>query len=222
MRRILANPSDIDRIRARGAQRHGIARAARVVEHDDTRRSAQNLTHHVGVDRSCQLDVDRFGVPHRHRDPYTGRADRQVGLGKNLARLVDHLALFAVQSVALEAAYFGNDVQVDLMRVYRSWNVTPGHGGFGLGVKLVDRPPARARDGLIGVDNDALDRIDLVDGPQRDHHLRRRAIWAGDDPPMGARRLRIDLGDYQRHGRVHAPGIGLVDVERACLRNYWR
>ena len=65
--------------------------------------------------------MDRLGMADGHRDAYTRRADRQIRDVEDLARLVDHLLLFAVHAVALVAADFGDDVEMDLVRVHVAW-----------------------------------------------------------------------------------------------------
>ena len=54
-------------------------------------------------------------------------------------------------------------------------------------------------------------RPGVVQRLQRLDHLRRRAVRAGDDALVLADVLRVDLGDDQRHLRVHAPVAALVD-----------
>src|SRR5579864_3811708 len=165
-----------------------------------------------------QFEVDGFRVANGNGHADASRADGEIRLAEDLAGLVDHLAFFAVQSVAFVAADLGEEVQMDLVRVHRM-----RRSGIGdLGVKLVDRAPAGARDGLIRVDDDALNAIHTVDRPQGDHQLGRRAVRPGNDAVVLARGFGVHLGHDQRHARIHAPGVGFVDVQRARLRHDWR
>ena len=64
---------------------------------------------------------------------------------------------------------------------------------------------ARARDRLIGRDDDALDLRRIVQRLQRHHQLRGRAVRVGDDVllAIAGDRLGVHLGHDQRHVRVH-------------------
>ncbi len=78
---------------------------------------------------------------------------------------------------------------------------------------------AGARDRLVGGDDDALDRRGVVEGLQRDHHLRGRAVRVGDDILLrvAGERVGIHFRDDQRHVRVHAE-MGAVVDDRAAGR----
>ena len=85
--------------------------------------------------------------------------------------------------------------------------------------QLVHPRLARARDRLIGRDDDALDPRGVVQRLERDDHLRGRAIRVGDDVlrAIALDRLRVHLGHDQRHVGVHAVERRIVD-HRAARR----
>ena len=171
MRRVTADPPDVHRVLAGRFDRHGVLGLDGVVDDDHAWRAAQNLARFVGLHRPLELDVDGLGVADRHWHAHACGAHAQVGQVENLACLVDHLAFFAVQAVALVAADLGDQVLMNLMGVDLAGHLVTAHVRRRLRLQLVDRSPAGARNSLIRVDHDALDRVDLMDRPQRDHHL---------------------------------------------------
>ena len=83
---------------------------------------------------------------------------------------------------------------------------------LGLVPELVHRLLARARDRLVGRDDDPLDPRAVVQRLQRHHHLRGRAVGVGDDVLGGVAldRVRVHLRHDQRH-------LGVVAVERRVV-----
>ena len=83
---------------------------------------------------------------------------------------------------------------------------------LGLIPQLVHRLFARARNGLVGADNNALDRRAVVQRLQRHNHLRGRAVRVRDDVLLGiaVNRLWVHLGHDQRH-------VGIVAVKRRVI-----
>src|SRR5438093_244392 len=65
MRRVQANPPNINGIRPRGAERRRIVRLAWMVHNDDARRGAKDLARLVWLHRPLELDVDGFGMTDR-------------------------------------------------------------------------------------------------------------------------------------------------------------
>src|SRR6478672_12571176 len=102
VRRILADAADIHGIGPGRGQGHRVVRVPRIVDHLNPRRRPQYLAGLVGLHWLFELDVDRLGVPDGDWHTDARGADRQVRRGEDLARLVDHLAFFAVQPVAFE------------------------------------------------------------------------------------------------------------------------
>ena len=94
----------------------------------------------------------------------------------------------------------------------------------GLCEKLVHRRLAGAGDGLIGRDDDAGDLRRVMQRLQRDDELRGRAIRIGDDVLLGVFRdgIGIHFRHDQRHIRVHAPGRGIIDHNRALATDLRR
>src|SRR5207244_38868 len=176
MRRVSTDPPDVHRILPGRFDRHGVLGLDGVVDDDHARRAAQNLARFVGQHRPLELDVDGLGVADRHRHAHAGGAHAQVGQVEDLARLVDHLAFFAVQAVPLVAADLGDQVLMNLVGIDLARQLVTAHLRRRLRVQLVDRTPAGAGNGLIRVDHDALDRVDLMARPQGDHHLNGRAV----------------------------------------------
>ena len=95
---------------------------------------------------------------------------------------------------------------------------------LGLGPELVDAFLAGAGDRLVGRDDDALDRGEVVQRLQRHHQLRRRAVGVGDDVlavvarHVGVEHVRVDLGHDQRHVGVVAPEARIIDDDAAGAR----
>jgi hypothetical protein len=92
--------------------------------------------------RPLELEMDGLGMADRHRHPHARRADRQIGRMEDLARLVDHLLLFAVNAVALVATDLWDHVQMDLVRVHVARQRCAAHVSLFLRLQLVDRAPA--------------------------------------------------------------------------------
>jgi hypothetical protein len=86
-----------------------------------------------------------------------------------------------------------------------------------LAEQLVDRLLAGAGDRLVGRDDEPLDPGRVVDRLQRDDHLHGRAIRVGDDPAVAVERVRVDLGDDERHVVGHAPLRRVVHDDGARL-----
>ena len=82
----------------------------------------------------------------------------------------------------------------------------------GLLVELLDAGPAGAGDGLVGAGDHAAQPGHVVQRLQHRHGGHGRAVRVGDDA-LGDRvqEVGVDLGDDERHVRVHAPGRGVVD-----------
>src|SRR5690606_6256973 len=96
MRRVLANPADIDRVVARSVgDRRRIAARTRFVDDLDPRRRAQQVAGAVGFQPLPGLDRHgfRMAVEHRHADHGCVHPDRIVA--EDLAGLVDQLEFLA-------------------------------------------------------------------------------------------------------------------------------
>ena len=173
----------------------------------------------LGRERLAGLHVDRLRVTDEDRHPDAGRRDPElvVGGAEDLARLGHHLALLGRVVVAVgERLDLGQDVEGDPVRDRpRPPAPSPSRIARDWARSSVDRAPAGAGDRLVGGDDDPLDPDRALDRRQRDHHLHRRAVGVRDQPAVALDRIRVDLGDDQRHLVVHAPEAGVVDHDRA-------
>jgi hypothetical protein len=113
-----------------------------------------------------------------------------------------------------------DDVEGDLLGELPGRRLVVDEDALGLVVELVDAFLAGARDRLIGRNHDPLDRREIVQGLQRHHHLRRRAVRVGDDVlavrlrHIGVEHVGVHLGHHQRHIGVIAPEAGIIDDHR--------
>ena len=78
-------------------------------------------------------------------------------------------------------------------------------------VKLGHRGRTGATRSLVGRDDHALDRRNVVERLQGQRHDDGRAIGVGDDAAMPLGILRIDFGNDQRHVFLHAKRARVVD-----------
>src|ERR1700733_100053 len=86
-----------------------------------------------------------------------------------------------------------------------------------LGVELVDRLLAGARDRLVGRDDETLDPGRPVNRRERHDELHGRAVGVGDHAAVALERVRVDLGDDERNVGIPPPGRGVVDHDGAGL-----
>ena len=126
---------------------------------------------------------------------------------------MDELQLFIrVALVAGERARHRQDVERDRLRVLaRLGIVVAGQHVGGLLAERVDGGLARAGDGLVRRDRDALEADRVAHGAEDRHQLHGRAIRVGDDPTVRVRGVGIDVGDDERDVGLHAERGRVVD-----------
>ena len=107
----------------------------------------------------------------------------------------------------------GDDVEGDLLGEFDRRVAVADEDVAALLEQFVHARLPRARDRLVGCDDDPLDRRGIVQRLQRDDHLRGRAIGVGDDVlgAIAVDRLGVHLGHDQRHVGVHAVQRAIVD-----------
>ena len=84
-------------------------------------------------------------------------------------------------------------------------------------LEFLDRSRPRAGRRLVGAEDDPLQAGVVVDRLEHDERLHRGAVRVGDDAVVGGDRLRVDLGDDERHIRLHPPAGRVVDHDGAVL-----
>ena len=153
--------------------------------------------------------------------------DRQVGDPEHLARLVPHLQLLRREPRALGVGAFAErqhvegDRSAEHLAHGKRARVGPGERLL-LTAELLELleqlanallPDARRR--LIrGRDERAQAEAPVQ---RRDRHQRgdRRAVPVRDQVAVAGKRLRVDLGDDERDGRIHAERGRIVDAQGA-------
>ena len=102
--------------------------------------------------------------------------------------------------------------------------VVGDENAFRLVPQLVHRLLARAGNGLIGRDHDALDRRSVVQRLQRDNKLRRGAIRVRDDVLLleADDGVGVHLRHNQRHIQIHTPCARIIDDDAAGLADLRR
>ncbi|GCC48672.1 hypothetical protein chiPu_0032744 [Chiloscyllium punctatum] len=154
----------------------------------------------------------------QHRHPHAGDADRDLLVLEDLVGLLDDLGLFVVVAgLRIDRRVVVEQIEGVGMRHHLrgvDLSVEIGAGGFD---ELVHRGSSRAARGLVGRDDHPLDAVLLVDRPQRHQRGDGGAVRVGDDALVIADAPRVDLGDHQRHVRVHPERRGIVDHHGAGL-----
>ena len=188
----------------------------------------EHLGHLGEVEGPLELEVQRGRVAGVDGDADAGAAEREVGQAEDLAALVAVLLLLVrlARAVVDEAAGQREHVEGDRARKRRrggdlDGTAVEGEGARALGhladllVELGDASEARARDGLVGGDDHAVEPGEAVERLQHRHRHHRRAVRVGDDALSDlAERLAVDLGHDERDVGVHPPGRGVVDDDR--------
>ena len=141
---------------------------------------------------------------------------------QDLAALRDDLPLLAGVAVLEEDVDLGQRVEGDLVRVDTRLERAVLRVRADLALELVDRRRAGAADGLVGIDDHPLEAHAVAQRHQQRDELHRRAVRVGDDPVMLRGVARVDLADHERHAELHAPGVRVVDHDRATLCGFGR
>jgi hypothetical protein len=152
-----------------------------------------------------------------HRHAHAGWADLNRVIANDLACLIDHLHLFGGVALMFRRADLRNQIESDRMGKRLTAIVVAGKlGARGL-LQVAAACQSGAAGRLVGAHHDALDPRGVMQWLHRHHHLRRRAIRAGDDSLMVVDGLRIYLRYNQGYLRVHAPIAAFVDHDAASL-----
>ncbi len=69
----------------------------------------------------------------------------------------------------------------------------------------------RQRHALVRVDDDPLEADGIAQRHENRGELHRRAVRVRDDPLVCLQVVWVHLADHERHSRIHAPGVGVVD-----------
>ena len=208
---VFPDAADEDKVAAGAGAGHRVAALYFFVHDFDAGERREEFLCLFDRDRAFGFDEDRFAVAVGDRDAHARRADHDRLVTENLASLVDHLHLFAGVALFLEAADLRDGVERD-RRLERLLFV----GGLiesrsCRAVEIVRSGETRAADCLVGADDHAADSGCVVERLQRESHLCRRAVRAGDDPLRVERVLRVDLRNDQRHVVVHTEVARLID-----------
>ena len=159
----------------------------------------------------------------QHRHPHAGHAYGNPLVLEDLARFLDDFALFVVVTgVGVNSGVVAEDVEGVGMRDHLRREGPPVEAGAGRFLQFLHRRRTGAAGRLIGRQDHALDAVLLVDWPQRHQRRDRRAIRVGDDALVIPDAVSVDLGDHQRHVRIHPEGRGIVDHDGAGLHCDWR
>ena len=154
----------------------------------------------------------------KHRHAHAGDADADHVVLEDLPRLLDHLGLFVVVTgLGIDGGVVAEQVEGVGMRHHLRRIDLPAQIGAGRIPPVRPSPRRRRRCRLIGRDDHPPDAVLPVDRPQRHQCGDRRAVRLGDDALVVADAAAVDLGDHQRHVRVHAEGGGIVDDDGAGL-----
>jgi hypothetical protein len=152
----------------------------------------------------------------QHGNANAGHADGDALVLEDFPRFADHLGFFLiVPGFRIDPGVVIEDVERVRVRQDLRLKAPAGKAGAGRLQQFLHRGGAGAACGLIGRQDQALDAVLLVDRPQRHQRRDRRAVWNGDDTPVLPDSVRVDLGDHQRHVRVHSEGGGIVDHDGA-------
>jgi hypothetical protein len=89
-------------------------------------------------------------------------------------------------------------------------------------LQFVDRVRARATHRLVGIDDDPLQADSVAQRHQQRHQLHGRTVGIGDDAVVQRSIVRVDLGDDERDGGIHAPLARVIDDDGAAGGSFWR
>ena len=163
----------------------------------------------------------------RNRHTNGGRDHAKVRDAEDLARFAHHLGFLAGVAVRLEIADLRDDVVGDRLAEHLA------HGQriqirvterLLLAVQLLDlldelrsALPSCTAHRLIRAHHQLAKAGGAVQRPHREHRSDRGAVRHRHDPGRGHERFGIDLGDRERHARLHPEGAGIVDARHAHL-----
>ena len=171
--------------------------------------------------RRLQLDPHRGGVGDRHRHPHRGDAHAELGELEQAADLLGDLDLL-LGVVAVHPPASGDDVAVEDVRVEVVGREAPGGIVAAPGPPAPRPGPARAARRLVGGDGEVAEPEGAVQRGQGHRQRDGDAIGVGDDPPVLAHPLPVDLGHHQGDLGVHPEVARLVDGDPATGRDLGR
>ena len=157
-------------------------------------------------------------MPDEHGNADRGAGDAKVGKVEDLAALRDDLPFFLRIAVVQERVDLRECVERDRVRVDRRFLRCARGVRTDLGLQLRDRVRPGPRDGLVRVDDDALEAGAIPQRHQERDELHRAAVRVGHDPFVGREVVRVDLADDERDPGLHPPRAGVVD-HRAAVRD---
>ena len=219
--RVAADPADVDLVGARHLARGRVGLRGRVVEHPDPGRALQDPPGLGRVGVGLQLDPHRGGVGDRHRHPHRGDAHAELGELEQAADLLGDLDLL-LGVVAVHPPASGDHVAVEDVGVEVVRRDAPGGVVLLLDRQLGDQVPSRAARRLVGGDGEVAEPEGAVQRRQRHRQRDGDAIGVGDDPPVLAHPLPVDLGHDQGDRGVHPEVARLVDGDPAGGRDQGR
>ena len=165
-----------------------------------------------------EFHVHGFGMAAVHGHADRGGRNAHIVIVKDLLGLVHHLHFFLGIQVVQEDVNLRDQVKGDgimLLQAGRRQDVGNHLPAFRVGFRLVrqlvDAFLAGAADCLVGGNHDAFDAGQVIQRLQGHAHDDGGTVGVGDDAFMFQDRLGIDLGNDQRHFRIHTEGAGVID-----------
>ena len=127
-----------------------------LVDHQDTRRLAQDVARLLGRDRLLELDVHGLGMADEHGHAHGGRRQLDPGV-EDLLGFGHHLPFFLGRAVLHEHVDVRDDVEGDALGELPGGNRIGHEHRAGLLEEFVHALLAGAGHGLVGRHNHALD-----------------------------------------------------------------
>ena len=190
--------------------RHRIAPLGGLVPEPKAGEPGEDLTCARARDLERRLGVHRDGVGREHGHADRGRRHRKIGQLQDLPHLVDELHLLARVASLAELVDVRDHVEGDLMiEELRRDGLSP-RPGERLARQLLHPLHTRAGHRLIARGDHPPKATRLVQRLERHHGHDGRAVRAGEDALVAAGGVGIDLGDHERHRRVHPERARLV------------
>jgi hypothetical protein len=158
--------------------------------------------------------MDRLGMAHEHRIRTAVHEMRRSGRPGSCGSR-DDLPLLLGVAVVEEDVDLRERVERDRVRVDVRDRLLPGNMARICDLELAERLGTGAGDGLVGVDDDALEPDRVTERHENRRQLHRRAVGVRDDPRVALEIVRVHLRDHERDQRIHPPCGRVVDHGRA-------